>query len=61
MGRGPRESIVDQQLTGRVAVVGLGVGLVVVLLLLLMVLTVVLLLRRRMLLLLGVGLVVVVG
>lgn len=59
MGRGPRESIVDQQLTGRVAVVGLGVGLVVVLLL--MVLTVVLLLRRRMLLLLGVGLVVVVG
>lgn len=61
VGRGPRESIVDQQLTGRVAVVGLGVGLVVVLLLLLMVLTVVLLLRRRMLLLLGVGLVVVVG
>lgn len=60
MGRGPRESIVDQQLTGRVAVVGLGVGLVVVLLLL-VVLTVVLLLRRRMLLLLGVGLVVVVG
>lgn len=59
MGRGPRESIVDQQLTGRVAVVGLGVGLVVVLLL--MVLTVVLLLRRRMLLLLGVRLVVVVG
>lgn len=59
MGRGPRESIVNQQLTGRVAVVGLGVGLVVVLLL--MVLTVVLLLRRRMLLLLGVGLVVVVG
>lgn len=59
MGRGPRESIVDQQLTGRVAMVGLGVGLVVVLLL--MVLTVVLLLRRRMLLLLGVGLVVVVG
>lgn len=59
VGRGPRESIVDQQLTGRVAVVGLGVGLVVVLLL--MVLTVVLLLRRRMLLLLGVGLVVVVG
>lgn len=61
VGRGPRESIVDQQLTGSVAVVGLGVGLVVVLLLLLMVLTVVLLLRRRMLLLLGVGLVVVVG
>lgn len=59
MGRGPRESIVDQQLTGRVAVVGLGVGLVVVLLL--VVLTVVLLLRRRMLLLLRVGLVVVVG
>lgn len=59
VGRGPRESIVNQQLTGRVAVVGLGVGLVVVLLL--MVLTVVLLLRRRMLLLLGVGLVVVVG
>lgn len=59
MGRGPRESIVDQQLTGRVAVVGLRVGLVVVLLL--VVLTVVLLLRRRMLLLLGVGLVVVVG
>lgn len=58
MGRGPRESIVDQQLTGRVAVVGLGVGLVVVLLL--MVLTVVLL-RRMLLLLLGVGLVVVVG
>lgn len=59
MGRGPRESIVDQQLTGRVAMVGLGVGLVVVLLLLLVVLTVVLL--RRMLQLLGVGLVVVVG
>lgn len=58
VGRGPRESIVDQQLTGRVAVVGLGVGLVVVLLL--VVLTVVLLLRC-MLLLLGVGLVVVVG
>lgn len=58
MRRGPRESIVDQQLTGRVAVVGLRVGLVVVLLL--MVLTVVLL-RRMLLLLLGVGLVVVVG
>lgn len=60
MGRGPRESIVDQQLTGRVAMVGLGVGLMVVLLLLLVVLTVVLL-RRMLLLLLGVGLVVVVG
>lgn len=60
MGRGPRESIVDQQLTGRMAMVGLGVGLMVVLLLLLVVLTVVLL-RRMLLLLLGVGLVVVVG
>lgn len=60
VGRGPRESIVDQQLTGRMAMVGLGVGLMVVLLLLLVVLTVVLL-RRMLLLLLGVGLVVVVG
>lgn len=60
MGRGPRESIVDQQLAGRVLLVGLGVVLVGLLLMVLTVVVMVVLLLHRMLLLLGVGLLVVV-